>query len=157
MENADIDPWCMIYDCRRACVNCFNDKVLRIFIKSEGENGDCDWCDSISVKTIPIYELSDMFRAAADCYDEVTGPDAYIRGETISGCLQQEWNIFSPNIEEDSELIQEMTLAILVADTRLKERLDLPDYQARGQGNLKAVYFSRHLNSGSKSPYNGKE
>ena len=109
MEN---DITFMIYDCRRACVNCFSDTILQDLIKREGEDGDCDWCDSNDVKTIPIYELSDMFRAVAECYDEVIGPDAYIRGETISYCLQEDWNLFSPNIEEDTELIQEMTLAI---------------------------------------------
>lgn len=122
----DITP--MPYDPRRVCVNCFSDAILQDLIEREGKNGTCDWCDSNDLKTIPVYELSDKFRSVADCYDEVTGPDAYIRGETISGWLQQDWNIFSPHIEEDMELIQEMTLAILVADTRPKERLDLPDY-----------------------------
>ena len=42
--------------------------------------------------------------------------------------LQEDWNIFSDKIGDDCELVQEMTLDIMVADTEPKERVDFPDY-----------------------------
>lgn len=122
------DITALIYDCRKACIDCFNDIILHELIENEGDLADCDWCGSKNIKTIPIHMLSEMFRDVAKCYDEVTGPDAYMKGETISGCFQEDWNLFSPKIEGDPEFIRKMTLAILVADTRQKERFDLPDY-----------------------------
>ena len=118
----------LIYDCRKACINCFNDIILYELIENEGDLADCDWCGSKDIKTIPIHMLSEMFRDSAKCYDEVTGPDAYMRGKNISECFQEDWDLFSSKIEGNPEFIQEMTLAILVADTRQKERFDLPDY-----------------------------
>lgn len=136
----------MIYDCRRVCVNCFSDMILQDLIEKEGENGDCDWCESNDAKTIHIYELSEMFRNVADCYDEVTGPDAYLRGETISYLLQEDWNIFSDKIGDDCDLVQEMTLAIMVADTEPKERVDFPDYNGffiRQMPDLEFEWFDK--------------
>lgn len=118
----------LIYDCRKACINCFNDIILYELIENEGDLADCDWCGSKDIKTIPIHMLSEMFRDSAKCYDEVTGPDAYMRGKNISECFQEDWDLFSSKIEGNPAFIQEMTLAILVADTRQKERFDLPDY-----------------------------
>ncbi|MCG7852145.1 MAG: RES family NAD+ phosphorylase [Methanosarcinaceae archaeon] len=114
----------MIYDSRQTCINCFADKILRDFIGSEGEIGACDWCGSTQIKTTPIFTLSEMFRSIVDCYDEVS----YTEGERISLCLQEDWRVYSPEIEEDPDLIQELTVAILVADTEPKERVDFPDY-----------------------------
>ena len=118
----------LIYDCRKACINCFNDIILHKLIENEGDLADCDWCGSNNIKTVPIHMLSEMFRNIAECYNEVTGSDAYMRWENISGCFQEDWNLFSSKIEGNLEFIQEMTLAILVADTRQKERFELPDY-----------------------------
>jgi hypothetical protein len=118
----------LIYDCRKACINCFNDRILHELIENEGDLADCDWCGSINIKTIPIHMLSEMFRDVAECYHEVTGPDAYMKGEWLSGCFQEDWDLFSSKIEGNPEFIQEMTLAILVADKTQKERFELPDY-----------------------------
>ena len=42
--------------------------------------------------------------------------------------FQNDWDIFSDKVEGDDDLLQEMTLAILVADTKPKERVDFPHY-----------------------------
>ena len=117
----------MIYDDRKVCIDCFADSFLRELIKTEGTIGDCYWCESEEVQTLPVFELSEMFRAVAACYEEVTGPDSFLHFESISYLLQEDWSIFSDKIE-DSDLLQEMTLAILVADTEFKERIDFPNY-----------------------------
>lgn len=116
----------MIYDNRELCINCFVDSFLKKLIEENGRIGTCYWCGSENVKTVPVFELSDIFRAVAECYDEITGPSAYLNGETISYRLQEDWNIFSDNIDPD--LIQEISVAIMYADIEPKERDDYPDY-----------------------------
>ena len=127
----------MFYDTRRTCINCFNDKILRDFVESEGEIGACDWCGSTEVKTTPIYTLSEMFRAVVDCYDEV----ANLEGELISVCLQEDWSVFSPENEENPDFIQELAVAILVADTEPKGRIDFPDYNGFFRSELPELEF----------------
>lgn len=125
----------MNYDDRRVCLDCFSDNTLRDFIETNGMVGNCHWCALKNVKTVPVFELSEMFRAVAACYDEVTGPETYLHHESISYLLQEDWCIFSDKIE-DADLLQEMTLAILMADVDPKERGDFPDYDG---------FFARQL------------
>jgi len=72
----------VIYDNRNACIDCCADSFLRELIATDGTIGDCYLCDSEAVKTAPVLDLSEMFRSVAECYYEITGPDAYLPGET---------------------------------------------------------------------------
>ena len=117
----------MFFDSRKACINCFNDPILKEIIETDGSIGDCSWCGSTEIKTIWIADLSEQFRMVAGCYDEITGPEAYLNGESIAYWLQNDWGIFSDRID-DEVFLQEMTSAILIADTEPKEQCDFPDY-----------------------------
>ena len=107
-----------------ACIRCFKDKILHEEIISFNIKGDCPWCDSQSINVIPLYELGELFRGVASLYKQ---DDNGI--DTISYLLQGDWDIFSDKIENDSELMQELTVSILKSGIPLKELFtDYPDY-----------------------------
>jgi len=111
-----------------ACHLCFQDRELQDWIKAEGRKGGaCPWCGRRGY-LIALARLSEPFREVASLYVPVEeGPDAYQRGEWISFLLDDGWGVFSDRIQSD-DLAQVLTLAILYADLRPKERLDYPDY-----------------------------
>ncbi len=107
-----------------ACIRCFKDKILHEEIISFNTKGDCPWCDSQSINVIPLYELGELFRDVASLYKQ---DDNGI--DTISYLLQGDWDIFSDEIENDPELMQELTVSILKSGIPLKELFtDYPDY-----------------------------
>lgn len=112
----------MFFDSRKACIQCFKDKVVREEISERNELGDCDWCGAKKVCIIPIFELGELFRGVVSIYEP-----AGFNGDSLGYLLQDEWEIFSDRIE-DLELMQDMTLAILTADLRPKETLDYPEF-----------------------------
>ena len=124
----------MYYDSRKACTECFKDRVLREEISERNQLGDCDWCGAKNVCIIPIFELSELFRDVASIYEP-----AGLRGDPIGCLLQDDWEVFSDRIE-DLELMQDITLAILVADLRPKEIYDYPEFDQ--------AYFRRCLGDG---------
>jgi hypothetical protein len=92
-----------------ACHRCFKDKFLIDFIKEEGERGWCDWCGGRNVYVVPLYMLGDIFRDAVDAIYE---PDETCV-DSISYLLQGDWEIFGPKIDQDPDLMQELTVGIL--------------------------------------------
>lgn len=107
-----------------ACINCFKDKILREEIISFNKKGDCQWCGSQDVNVIPLYELGELFRDVASLYKQ---NDNGI--DTISFLFQDGWDIFSDKIENDPELMQDLTVSILKSGIPQKELFtDYPDY-----------------------------
>lgn len=107
-----------------ACINCFKDKILYEEIISFNKKGDCPWCNSQDVNVIPLYELGDMFRRVASLYKQVNNGI-----DTISFLLQDDWDIFSDKIEDDPELMQDLTISILESGIPHKELFsDFPNY-----------------------------
>ncbi len=119
----------MIYDSRQTCINCFDDKIIRDFIESEGEIGVCDWCGSTEIKTTPIVTLSEMFRAIVDCYNEVSCTE----GELISVCLQEDMGpgknvlLFNPDDGDPFEVKYVRIGTPAYPITEIDERDDLYD------------------------------
>lgn len=109
------------------CHRCFRDKRLREWIKEEGTRGTCPWCSRTGL-LVPLVELSETFREVARLYVPVEGPDAYREGELIGALLDESWGVFDEKIQVE-DLVQDLTIAILYADLRPKERLDYPDYE----------------------------
>ncbi|MFH1742270.1 MAG: RES family NAD+ phosphorylase [bacterium] len=84
-----------------------------------------------------IYEfmyLGELFREVASIYEpmpcgsEWEAEIAHRVGEYISDLLQQDWEIFSPEIADKIDL-QETIAAILQAGLDPKEMVDFPDYE----------------------------
>jgi hypothetical protein len=116
------------------CHLCFNDKVLRDWIKEESMGrGKCPWCGRRGY-LIYLTQLSGPFREVATLYTEASGPEAADRGERIGDLLDHQWMIFSEKLVDDR---QELAVAILAADLRGKEIYDYPDYDG--------LFFSREL------------
>src|SRR6516162_339415 len=111
-----------------ACHLCFNDQVLRDWIKEEASlgRGKCPWCGRRG-HLIYLTQLSEHFRKVVDeLYTEASGWKATDRGERIGDLLDYQWRIFSEELVNDR---QELAVDILTADLRQKEMLfDYPDY-----------------------------
>ena len=104
-----------------ACHLCFQDKALQDWIKGEGRKGGvCPWCGRRGY-IIDLAKLSEPFREVASIYVEVE------RGELISTLLDEDWGVFSEQIQCD-DLTQDLALAILYADLEPRDRLDYPNY-----------------------------
>lgn len=117
-----------------ACHLCFNDKLLRDWIKEESfGRGKCPWCRRRG-HLIRLTQLSEPFRAVVELYTEASGPEAADRGERIGDLLDYEWGIFSEELVDDR---QELTVAILTGDLRGKEVYDYPNYEG--------LFYSREL------------
>jgi len=111
-----------------ACHNCFEQKALKDWIKSEGtERGICPWCGRRGV-LVPLEKLGDTFRDVANLYAPVEGPDAYREGEWISFLLDDNWGVFSDLLHADDRA-QQLAVTILYAGVDPKERGDYPDYE----------------------------
>ena len=118
-----------------ACHLCFNDKVLRGWIKEETiGRGKCPWCGRRG-HLIYLTELAEPFREVVELYTQASGPsDALERGELIGDLLDYEWGIFSGELVDTR---QELAVAILTADLHGKELYDHPDYEG--------LFFSNEL------------
>jgi hypothetical protein len=118
-----------------ACHLCFNDKVLRDWIKEEAlRRGKCPWCGRRGL-LIYLTQLSEPFRAAvSELYTDAGGFRAADRGERIGDLLDYGWGIFSEELVDDR---QQLAVDILTADLRDKELHDYPDYEG--------LFFSREL------------
>jgi hypothetical protein len=82
-----------------ACHHCFQDKSLRAWIKDEStERGICPWCGRRG-HVIPLEKLAESFRDVAETYVEASGPDAYETGELLSVLLDEDWSVFSEEIQ----------------------------------------------------------
>jgi RES domain-containing protein len=118
-----------------ACHFCFNDKVLRDWIKEESfGRAKCPWCGRRG-HLIYLTQLSEPFRKVVEeLYTEASGPEAFDRGDRIGDLLDYEWGIFSEELVDDR---QELVVAILTADLREKELFDYPEFEG--------LFYSREL------------
>jgi NTP pyrophosphatase (non-canonical NTP hydrolase) len=109
-----------------ACHLCFNDSVLRDWIKEEAiGRGKCPWCGRRG-HLIYLTKLAEPFReVVSSLYSQADGYDAADRGERIGDLLDYQWQVFS---EALVDLRQDLTVSILTADLREKELYDYPDY-----------------------------
>lgn len=117
-----------MYDPREfACHHCFQDKRLRAWIKDESTGrGICPWCGKRG-HLIPLEKLGEPFRDVVETYVEASGPDAYKAGELLSVLLDEDWSVFSEEIQA-SDQAQDLLTTILYADLSGKERMEFPDF-----------------------------
>ncbi|MCP4574746.1 MAG: hypothetical protein GY846_00460, partial [Deltaproteobacteria bacterium] len=107
-----------------ACHRCFKDKSLIEYIREEGKRGWCDWCGGRNVYVVPLYKLGDLFRDAVSIYKQ--NDDGL---DSISFLFQEDWEVFSDKLEQDPDVIQGLTVAILTAGLGDKNyHTDYPDY-----------------------------
>lgn len=96
-----------------ACHLCFNDKVLRDWIKEQAiGRGKCPWCGRLG-HLIYLTKLAEPFREVVNLYTQADGPDVAQRGERIGDLLDCQWELFS---EALVDLRQELAVAILTVD-----------------------------------------
>jgi RES domain-containing protein/NTP pyrophosphatase (non-canonical NTP hydrolase) len=115
-----------------ACHLCFNDNVLRDWIKEESiGRGKCPWCKRRG-HLIYLTKLAEPFREVVNIYTQADGPDAFDRGELIGDLLDYEWLLFSESLVD---IRQQLAVSILTADIQGKELYDYPDYEG--------LFFSR--------------
>ena len=88
-----------------ACHRCFRDKALIDFIRKQGKRGWCDWCGGRNVYVVSLYELGYIFRDAVSIYEQ---DDTC--SDSISFLLQEDWEVFSDKVEQDPDLMQELTV-----------------------------------------------
>ena len=113
-----------------ACHRCFRDKALIDFIRKQGKRGWCDWCGGRNVYVVSLYELGYIFRDAVSIYEQ---DDTC--SDSISFLLQEDWGVFSDKVEQDPDLMQELTVAILIAGLDPKDYLaDYPDFNEGFRG-----------------------
>lgn len=71
------------------CKCCFSDKELSGFILSQGNLGNCDYCQSKNVQIIPVQELFDFFKELFDNFK------ISAHGKGFLSLLQENWDFFS--------------------------------------------------------------
>ena len=112
-------------DDRRACQRCFHNKDLIDYIRKEGKRSWCDWCGARNVYVVPLYMLGDLFRDVVEIYDQGDWDDL-----SLSDLIQEDWEVFSDRIEQDPDLMQDMTVSILMAGLDPKDYFaDYPDFK----------------------------
>ncbi|QJX08622.1 MULTISPECIES: RES family NAD+ phosphorylase [Rhizobium] len=90
------------------------------------DRGTCPWCGRRGY-LVPLEKLAPPFREVADIYVEATGPDAFEIGELLSMLFDEDWEVFSDEIQS-LDRAQELLTSILQADLSGKSRLDYPDF-----------------------------
>lgn len=109
------------------CTECFRDPVVRKTIREEGTRGSCPWCGAVDVKTIPIGNLTEMFRELVRHYTTAMAPGT---GDTLDVLLDDDWQIFGDRlIEGRGQKRTELLLAILEQGLHPKEDVDEPEYR----------------------------
>lgn len=97
----------------KICACCFNDEELKQFIiSSSKERIDCPYCNSNS-ESIDISELLDFF---SDFFSVFSNDD---EGITLSELIQQDWNLFSDDINVQEvlvEILQQLKINLKTTD-----------------------------------------
>lgn len=107
-----------------ACERCFRDPTLKEWIRANGARRPCSWCGSKRAYAVPLQALGPLFRdVVRDVYVQ-----ADWRGDSIGFLLQGDWQVFSDRIEADTELRDQLAVAILKAGLHPKDDVDEPDY-----------------------------
>lgn len=111
------------------CIRCFQDNNLKEYIRENGTKGDCPWCGAKNTYVIPLIELGPLFRKViSEIYSQEENQEEWGCGDSIAYLLQEDWQIFSDRIEEDPDLMNRLTIAILEAGLHPKNDVDEPDY-----------------------------
>lgn len=71
------------------CTNCFSDEELTAFINSQGNIGDCSYCEKKQVTVLRLSELLDFFKELLDNFQKKDD------GNELLSIIQQNWNLFS--------------------------------------------------------------
>ena len=130
----------MNHDDSFVCHRCFRDKTLIDFIREQGKRSWCDWCGARNVYVVPLYMLGDIFRDAVSIYVQDDSCS-----DSISYILQDEWEVFSDKIEQDPDLMQDMTVAILMAGLDPKDYFaDYPDFNEGFRGDEEGLVEHWH-------------
>lgn len=72
-----------------ACDNCFSDRELKAFIYSQGNVGNCEYCDSKESNIIKLDELFDFFEVLLSNFEHSD------KGSSLLVLLQEEWSFFT--------------------------------------------------------------
>jgi RES domain/HEPN/RES N-terminal domain 1 len=114
------------------CVECFNDLFIKKEIIENDKIGNCDYCESEGVFITDVYNLNDLFSKLLEHYHP-TEPyedyhplihDAGDFGDRLIELINEDWNIFSENIEglgTDENLLSD------ILDTYSNDPLDYID------------------------------
>jgi hypothetical protein len=115
----------------RCCEACFDDNLLKDFIRRQGERGSCQYCRARSKYVIDASELEPLFIRFTSLYSPANPginlpPDAFGVGEPLATLIQDQWQIFSERLtalERHHDLLNE----IFTANRRNEEILEAPE------------------------------
>lgn len=103
---------------KRCCPKCFGDSGLtdRIFPGLQTAIGDCDYCFSMGVETVPPYELLVSFEALLDIYEPNED------GKILSEWLKEDWLLFDHPETRRSSDAQVLLSDIIGSGDRAREK-----------------------------------
>lgn len=88
------------------CEDCFSDDIIKMWIRKNGEDGECHYCTGKNKKVISleIERLKDYFGALLDIYIPIEKIEGYSisEGELLKTIIKKEWNIFNKKMPEAS-------------------------------------------------------
>ena len=90
------------------CVNCFNSEYLISIINADDRNGNCDFCNSISVSIYAARELAPFFRNIISLY-EVDVDSEF----NLAQSVKKDFNL-TTNLVDDNKLLFESILDNLI-------------------------------------------
>lgn len=132
-----------------ACHLCFHDRKIQAWAREQSRGRIvCPWCGRRG-HLVQLASLAEPFRDVASLYDEVNGPNAFEIGEPLSFLLDDDWDVFSPEIQS-LDLAQELLTSILHADLSEKDRYDFPDFHGlfrRQRSSLEDAWDERAYNA----------
>lgn len=111
------------------CIDCFQDKYLREYIKKEGERDVCNFCSTKTDYCVEVDSLLDFFKPLLKLYEPIENfmPRELLKedtGEFIWDRIDYDWQIFSEEgCNHRKEIIEEM-LSELDHDDDLRFLLD---------------------------------
>lgn len=117
----------------RCCEACFDDPLLKDYIRQHGRRGLCGYCRSRGRFTIEAGELEELFTRFTDIYSPVRvgenvppHVDVLQVGERLSTLIQEQWGIFSERLIESGRQ-DDLLREIYTTNCREEEILDAPD------------------------------
>lgn len=87
----------------KCCTNCFRDPFLKRFIKTNGNLGNCYYCNEEGVKTIDVQQIAEMFDIFHPYYEKLEHGENFIHhvqdptdvGEFLYELIQSDWEVFA--------------------------------------------------------------
>lgn len=94
----------------KCCTNCFRAKEIIAFIEATGTEGDCNFCGTEEVKTMPAEDLGQHFDPLMELYEEAD-TQKYHEDESLADLISG-WKVFSDKleIEKQNEILDEIRL-----------------------------------------------